>query len=57
MDGLPAFGVCFVDTATGEFNLAEFTDDADMTRLETFVAQMRPQELVLEKVNAISEPH
>jgi DNA mismatch repair protein MSH6 len=50
VDGLPAFGVCFVDTATGEFNLAEFTDDADMTKLETFVAQMRPQELVLEKV-------
>lgn len=49
VDGLPAFGVCFVDTATGEFNLAEFHDDADMTKLETFVAQTRPQELLLEK--------
>ncbi|KAI9750520.1 MAG: DNA mismatch repair protein msh6 [Lichina confinis] len=47
--GLPAFGAAFVDTATGEFNLAEFHDDADMTKLETFVAQIRPQELLLEK--------
>lgn len=49
VDGLPVFGIAFVDTATGQFFLSEFTDDVDMTKLETFVAQTRPQELLLEK--------
>lgn len=49
MDGLPAFGITFVDTATGQFFLAEFVDDADMTKFETLVAQTRPQEFLLEK--------
>ncbi|OKL63802.1 DNA mismatch repair protein msh6 [Talaromyces atroroseus] len=49
LDGLPAFGIAFVDTATGQFYLSEFKDDADMTKFETFVAQTRPQELLLEK--------
>ena len=45
----PAFGIAFVDAATAQFHLAEFIDDADMTRFETFVAQTRPGELLLEK--------
>ncbi|OJI98154.1 hypothetical protein ASPVEDRAFT_37593 [Aspergillus versicolor CBS 583.65] len=45
----PAFGIAFVDTATGQFFLSEFVDDMDMTKFETFVAQTRPQELLLEK--------
>ncbi|KAL3466026.1 muts domain V-domain-containing protein [Aspergillus heterothallicus] len=45
----PMFGLAFVDTATGQFFLSEFLDDADMTKFETFVAQTRPQELLLEK--------
>ncbi|KAF9888783.1 DNA mismatch repair protein msh6 [Aspergillus nanangensis] len=45
----PAFGLAFVDTATGQFFLSEFIDDADMTKFETFVAQTRPQEVLLEK--------
>ncbi|KAL2003812.1 hypothetical protein VTN02DRAFT_2166 [Thermoascus thermophilus] len=49
VNGLPAFGIAFVDTATGQFFLSEFVDDADMTKFETFVAQTRPQELLLEK--------
>ncbi|DAA75855.1 TPA_exp: Uncharacterized protein A8136_1226 [Trichophyton benhamiae CBS 112371] len=49
IDGLPAFGISFVDTATGQFFLSQFVDDVDMTRFETFVAQTRPQELLLEK--------
>ncbi|KAJ5096043.1 hypothetical protein NUU61_005399 [Penicillium alfredii] len=49
IDDLPAFGISFVDTATGQFFLSEFVDDADMTKFETFVAQTRPQELLLEK--------
>ncbi|KAI9807892.1 MAG: hypothetical protein M1825_005198 [Sarcosagium campestre] len=49
VDGLPAFGVSFVDTATGQFSVTEFADDVDLTKFETFVAQIRPQELLLEK--------
>ncbi|KAH8669713.1 muts domain V-domain-containing protein [Tricladium varicosporioides] len=49
LDDLPAFGVAFVDTATGQFFLSEFVDDVDLTKFETFVAQTRPQELLLEK--------
>ncbi|KAI9371952.1 muts domain V-domain-containing protein [Aspergillus egyptiacus] len=45
----PAFGIAFVDTATGQFFLSEFLDDVDMTKFETFIAQTRPQELLLEK--------
>ena len=48
-DGQPALGIAFVDTATGQFHLTEFTDDAEMTKFETFIAQIRPQELLLEK--------
>ncbi|KAL9611882.1 MAG: hypothetical protein Q9167_003496 [Letrouitia subvulpina] len=48
-EGLPAFGIAFVDTATGQFHLTEFVDDLDMTKFETFIAQTRPQELLLEK--------
>lgn len=49
IDDLPAFGIAFVDTATGQFFLTEFVDDVDLTKFETFVAQIRPQELLLEK--------
>ncbi len=51
VDDLPAFGISFVDTATGQFHMAEFVDDASLTKFETFVAQTRPQELLLEKGN------
>lgn len=49
VDDKPAFGIAFVDTATGQFFVSEFVDDVDMTKFETFVAQTRPQELLLEK--------
>ncbi|CAG8975044.1 hypothetical protein HYALB_00011707 [Hymenoscyphus albidus] len=49
VDELPAFGVAFVDTATGQFFISEFVDDVDLTKFETFIAQIRPQELLLEK--------
>ncbi|KAI4098939.1 MAG: hypothetical protein L6R37_006237 [Teloschistes peruensis] len=48
-DSRPAFGISFVDTATGQFHLTEFVDDVDMTKFETFIAQTRPQEILLEK--------
>ena len=43
------FGIAFVDTATAQFQLSELVDDANMTKFETFVAQVRPQELLLER--------
>ena len=49
IDDLPAFGVSFVDTATGQFHIAQWVDDAGLTKFETFIAQTRPQELLLEK--------
>ena len=52
IDDLPAFGISFVDTATGQFHITEFVDDADLTKFETFVAQSRPQEVLLEKGGA-----
>ena len=48
-DGKPAFGIAFVDAATGQFFLSEFEDDVDLTKFETFVAQTSPRELLLEK--------
>ena len=48
-DERPAFGVSFVDAATGQFSLTEILDDAEMTKFETLLAQIRPQELLLEK--------
>jgi DNA mismatch repair protein MSH6 len=45
----PAFGIAFADAATGQFHIAEFVDDPELTKFETFIAQIRPQELVLEK--------
>jgi DNA mismatch repair protein MSH6 len=55
VDGLPAFGIAFVDTATAQFQLCDFVDDIDMTRFETFVAQTRPGELLLEKSSISSK--
>ena len=49
VDGLPAFGIAFVDTATGRFFLSSFVDDVDLTKFETFIAQIGPREMLLEK--------
>jgi DNA mismatch repair protein MSH6 len=47
---VPAYGISFVDTATARFEITEFTDDVDMAKFETLIAQLRPRELLLEKV-------
>ncbi|KAL2038341.1 hypothetical protein N7G274_008990 [Stereocaulon virgatum] len=47
--GRPAFGIAFVDAASGQFSLTDFVDDVEYTKFETFVAQIRPRELLLEK--------
>ncbi|KAF2965114.1 hypothetical protein GQX73_g8462 [Xylaria multiplex] len=49
VDDHPAFGVAFVDAATGQFFISEFDDDVDLTKFETLVAQTSPRELLLEK--------
>ncbi|KAF7556476.1 hypothetical protein G7046_g6300 [Stylonectria norvegica] len=49
IDGLPAFGIAFADTATGRFFLSGFVDDVDLTKFETLIAQTTPKELLLEK--------
>ncbi|KAI1074827.1 DNA mismatch repair protein Msh6 [Whalleya microplaca] len=49
VDDHPAFGVAFIDAATGQFFLSEFEDDVDLTKFETLVAQTSPRELLLEK--------
>lgn len=46
----PEFGICFVDTSTAEFNLVHFEDDINRTKLETLILQIKPKELVTEKV-------
>lgn len=48
-DDRPEFGIAFVDAATGQFFLTHFIDDMEYTKFETFVAQTRPQELLLNK--------
>jgi len=48
-DGQPAFGIAFVDAASGRFSLTDFVDDNELTKFETFIAQIRPRELLLEK--------
>ncbi|KAJ8324765.1 DNA mismatch repair protein msh6 [Batrachochytrium dendrobatidis] len=45
----PTFGVCFVDTASAEFNICTFEDDVDRTKFTTLIMQVKPTELVLEK--------
>ncbi|KAH9248239.1 hypothetical protein BASA81_014121 [Batrachochytrium salamandrivorans] len=45
----PTFGICFVDTASAEFSLCTFVDDADRTKFTTLIMQIKPTELVLEK--------
>lgn len=50
-EGCPCFGIAFVDTATGAFHLTEFEDDLEFTKFETFIAQIRPRELIMEKNN------
>ncbi|KAH6663257.1 DNA mismatch repair protein msh6 [Plectosphaerella plurivora] len=49
IDGVPSFGISFVDCSTGQFFITEFEDDPDFTKFQTFVAQTNPRELLLEK--------
>jgi DNA mismatch repair protein MSH6 len=46
----PVFGVAFVDTSTAEFCISSIRDDVDRTQFETLIYQLKPKEVVLEKV-------
>jgi DNA mismatch repair protein MSH6 len=43
------YGVCFVDTSTGEFYLAQFVDDKQRTQFETLIVEVKPREVLFEK--------
>ncbi|KAI0697052.1 DNA mismatch repair protein Msh6 [Cytidiella melzeri] len=49
--GSQKFGLCVLDSATSEFNLSAFEDDACRTRLETMMRQLRPKEIIFTKGN------
>ncbi|RKP38593.1 muts domain V-domain-containing protein [Dimargaris cristalligena] len=45
----PYIGLCFVDTATGHFQLCGFQDDTNRTILETLLIQIQPKEMIYER--------
>jgi DNA mismatch repair protein MSH6 len=45
------FGVCFVDTATGEICLSHLEDDMQLSKLRTLLIQLKPREIVYKKGN------
>ncbi|CAI2197854.1 4155_t:CDS:2, partial [Funneliformis geosporum] len=50
-----AYSIYFVDTATGEFNFVSFVDDIDRTQFETLIMQVKPKEIVNEKVRMLNK--
>ena len=46
-----SFGITVLDAATGAFSLSTFDDDVCRTKLETMFRQLRPKEIVHEKVS------
>src|SRR5690348_1943025 len=48
--GAVEYGVCFIDAATGEFNLGQFVDDNERNQLETLLLRVKPREVLYEKV-------
>uniref|UniRef100_A0A3Q3ILE9 DNA mismatch repair protein n=1 Tax=Monopterus albus TaxID=43700 RepID=A0A3Q3ILE9_MONAL len=45
------YGVCFVDTSVGYFNVGQFPDDRHCSRLRTLIAHFAPAEVLFEKGN------
>ncbi|EFN63608.1 Probable DNA mismatch repair protein Msh6 [Camponotus floridanus] len=46
-----SFGVCFIDTTIGEFNLSQFDDDYCNSRLLTLLAHHPPMHVIYERGN------
>ena len=42
-------GLCYVDTSLGQINLCQFSDDYDLSALETLLAFFPPSEIILDK--------
>lgn len=45
------FGICFIDTATGEIQIIEVEDDNECSNLDTIMSQIKPKEIILERNN------
>lgn len=43
------FGVCFVDVSTGNFQILQFVDDFECSKLETLLSQINPMEVLVPK--------
>lgn len=50
-----SFGICTLDSATSQFNLSAFDDDACLTKLETLFRQLRAKEVIFTKVRRLSD--
>ncbi|CAL1689622.1 unnamed protein product [Lasius platythorax] len=48
-----SFGVCFIDTTIGEFNLSQFDDDYCNSRLLTLLAHYPPIHVIYERGNLL----
>ncbi|KAL6071659.1 DNA mismatch repair protein msh6 [Balamuthia mandrillaris] len=53
--GGAAYGVCFVDASTGRFFVGGWLDDEQRTQLETLLLQVKPKEIVYEKMKCSAE--
>ena len=42
-------GVCFIDTALGTLNMSNFTDDSNLSKLETLLAVYPPSEILYDR--------
>ena len=49
------FGVAFIDTTLGTFNLSQFTDDKNLSRLRTLAANYPPSEVLYPRGSLSSE--
>ena len=47
----PVFGVAFIDTTIGCFNLSQFSDDKNLSRLRTLAAHYPPSEVLYPRSN------
>uniref|UniRef100_A0A0M3HPP5 DNA mismatch repair protein n=1 Tax=Ascaris lumbricoides TaxID=6252 RepID=A0A0M3HPP5_ASCLU len=48
-NGLPTYGVCFIDTSVGRFYVAQFTDDANRSSMRTLFAHYQPSQILYER--------
>lgn len=48
-NNIKTFGVCFVDVSTGSFQILEFNDDFECSKLETLLSQVSPMEVLIPK--------